>query len=408
MILQNVIEQVSKKQWQQLSKRRVYNRRLLEKIHFPITDFVIVISGVRRCGKSTLMAQIAAQNSDQALFYLNFDTPQLYGFSMDDYQRIDEILRGYAEQPLLFFDEVQVVEGWELYVRGKLDEGYQVVVSGSNAAMLSRELGTRLTGRHLSYELFPFSFSEFCGFLRCPTDYKSQLAYMERGGFPLYLQLHDTDILNNLLSDILYRDVATRYAIRDYDKLKELAMLLLNNVGNLVTANKLRQALGINSSTTVSEYFSHLRQSYLFDFVPIYSSSDKVRIVNPRKIYCIDTGLVSVCSTAMSNNVGHRLENMVYCELRRKYSELYYFSKNGHECDFVAMEKGKCAQLVQVCADFNPDTYQREVQGLLAAMTAIDVQQGTIVTMRQSDRLLEGKNRIDILPFYRWASENDF
>lgn len=404
MILQSTILQTSQRQWNTLSNSEHFARELLPQVHFPVSDFAVVISGVRRCGKSVLLAQLASRcKAEHPIFYLNFDAPQLYGFTYDDYQRLDDAIRSYPEKPLLFLDEVQVVEGWELYVRGKLDEGYQVVVSGSNASMLSRELGTKLTGRHLSYELFPFSYKEFCGFLRLDGNEDSQTRYMEQGGFPLYLKLQDEDILNNLLSDILYRDVTSRYGVRDYGKLKELLMLLLNNVGNMVSANKLRQVLQINSATTVNEYFSYLQQSYLFDFVPVYSASEKVRMVNPKKVYCVDTGLITVCSTALSANIGHRLENMVYGELRRRYKSVYYFNHDGYECDFVAMHNNRCAELVQVCADFNTDTYQREVQGLLAAMEALSVNQGSIVTLRQTDSLIEGNKHIRILPFHCWA-----
>ncbi len=404
MILQSTILQTSQRQWNTLSNSEHFARELLPQVHFPVSDFAVVISGVRRCGKSVLLAQLASRcKAEHPIFYLNFDAPQLYGFTYDDYQRLDDAIRSYPEKPLLFLDEVQVVEGWELYVRGKLDEGYQVVVSGSNASMLSRELGTKLTGRHLSYELFPFSYKEFCGFLRLNGNEDSQNRYMEQGGFPLYLKLQDEDILNNLLSDILYRDVTSRYGVRDYGKLKELLMLLLNNVGNMVSANKLRQVLQINSATTVNEYFSYLQQSYLFDFVPVYSASEKVRMVNPKKVYCVDTGLITVCSTALSANIGHRLENMVYGELRRRYKSVYYFNHDGYECDFVAMHNNRCAELVQVCADFNTDTYQREVQGLLAAMEALSVNQGSIVTLRQTDSLIEGNKHIRILPFHCWA-----
>lgn len=404
MILQSTILQTSQRQWDTLSNSKHFVRELLPQVHFPISDFAVVISGVRRCGKSVLMAQLASRcKAEHPIFYLNFDAPQLYGFTYDDYQRLDDAIRSYPEKPLLFLDEVQVVEGWELYVRGKLDEGNQVVVSGSNASMLSRELGTKLTGRHLSYELFPFSYKEFCGFLRLDGNETSQTRYMEQGGFPLYLKLQDEDILNNLLSDILYRDVTSRYGVRDYGKLKELLMLLLNNVGNMVSANKLRQVLQINSATTVNEYFSYLQQSYLFDFVPVYSASEKVRMVNPKKVYCVDTGLITVCSTALSANIGHRLENMVYGELRRRYKSVYYFNHDGHECDFVAMHNNRCAELVQVCADFNTDTYQREVQGLLAAMEALSVNQGSIVTLRQTDSLIESNKHVRILPFHQWA-----
>ncbi|MDR3113437.1 MAG: AAA family ATPase, partial [Endomicrobium sp.] len=184
----------------------------------------LIISGVRRCGKSTLLLQMLKKQK-QKQFYLNLDDPLLFDFDISDFQVIDQIIKEKKAQ-FLFFDEPQIVKGWEIYIKQKLEEKYRVFVTGSNASLLSRELGTRLTGRHITKELFPFSYQEFVKFEKVKTGIESFQKYIDLGGFPEYLKNQNSDILSLLFDDILNRDIIIRYGVRDAHSLKKLALYL--------------------------------------------------------------------------------------------------------------------------------------------------------------------------------------
>jgi len=187
MIKQSVLKELIEQQQIQLNKTDLgYKRDLLTQLDLELVNHALIISGIRRCGKSTLLHQLI-ENTSGENFFLNFDTPKLYNFDLNDFALVDEIILNSA-CTMLFFDEIQVVEGWELYVRQKLDEGYRVVVTGSNASLLSKELGTKLTGRHVTKELFPFSYQEFCSFKGIDAEASSFTQYMDIGGFPEYVK----------------------------------------------------------------------------------------------------------------------------------------------------------------------------------------------------------------------------
>ena len=194
--------------------------------------------------------------------------------------------------------------GWERYVRQKLDENFKVVITGSNASLLSRELGTKLTGRHLDVELFPFSYSEFLKAAKMKAGEASAARYMNTGGFPEYLTAGREDILSDLFEDILIRDIVVRYGIRDIKGLQRLALWLISNIGNRVTGSKLKQVVGIASTSTIMEYFSHFESAYLFHFIPCFSYSVRSQMISPRKLYSADNGLITVNSASFTDDLG--------------------------------------------------------------------------------------------------------
>jgi predicted AAA+ superfamily ATPase len=400
MIQQSLIQEVLLSQKQKISRQPLgLAREILPSL--PDTNtHALIISGIRRCGKSTLLLQLLKGNSRSPL-YLNFEDPRLFGFELPDFQLLDNIISEQKSETL-FFDEIQVVERWELYVRQKLDEGFKVFITGSNASLLSRELGTKLTGRHITKELFPFSYSEFLAFKSLTADIKSWQKYMDTGGFPEFVKTGNTDTLTELLYDILMRDIAVRHAIRDINALKRLAVYLISNVGNLVTASKLQQPLNIKSSTTVLEYFSFLEDTYLVNFLSKFSYSSKAQLISPRKIYVIDSGIVKVASTSFTKDDGHKLENLVYWELRRKGKELYYFNENGCECDFVVIKKSQIEQVIQVCYCLTPENTEREQRGLHEAMKFFNTDNGIIITNNQSDAYIFDGKQINIIPAYQY------
>jgi len=389
MILKSLLQEVAEAQKENLLRLNIgLKRHQLGEIP-ELASHALIISGIRRCGKSTLLHQLLKERYPDA-FYLNFEDPRLYDFELNDFSRLDELIR-QQEKEALFFDEIQVIEGWERYVRQKLDEGLKLVITGSNASLLSSELGSKLTGRHITKELFPFSWSEFCEFKSLDFSEAALKEYMEVGGFPEYVKTEDDDILHQLFEDLLVRDIAVRFGVRDIKTLQRLALYLVSNVGNLVTGNKLRSLFGVGATSTVMEYFSHLEQTWLIHFIPKFSYSVRKQSINPRKVYAIDTGLVNVNSKSFSDDFGRILENLVFLHLRRIFREICYFSEKG-ECDFVAFEQGKAKEVIQVCYELNPDNLDRELNGLFEALSFFNLEKGCIITQNQADRFeREGK-----------------
>ena len=367
MISKSDIVEAIRVQRERLRKFQSFRRDLLLSLPPLVADYALIISGIRRCGKSTLLAQLSVDRyKPEEVLSLNFDTPLLYGFEFSDF-RI-------------------------------LDEGLYVGITGSNASMLSRELGTKLTGRHITKELFPFSYAEYCGFTGKTIGDSSLYDYLHQGGFPQYLQLDDQDVLTDLVNDIVYRDIAVRYNIRDDHSLKSLLAYLMGNVGNLVSATKLKQILGMKSTSTVSDYFSYFEQTYLINFVPKFSYSYKAQLLNPKKVYCVDNGVVFVTSPSFTRDEGRRLENMVFAELRRRYSEIFYYNENRKECDFIVVRNSVPQLAIQVCYALTAENRKREVDGLLDALSFFKMGHGLILTYNQHDKFSVGDKTIEALP----------
>ena len=362
----------------------------------------LMLTGIRRCGKSTLMRQIIRNNADAA-FYLNFDTPQLFGFDIKDFAFLDELIDKSAKRNL-FFDEIQFVKGWELYVRQKLEQGFRVYVTGSNASLFGRELGTKLTGRHISKELFPFSFGEYLRYREMESSAASFEKYMKEGGFPEYLRTQNKDVLISLFNDVFYRDIVARYGVRDVKALQHLLLYLAANTGNLLSANKLSHYIDVKSPKTVSEYLSFFEDAYLIQQVSKFSYSLKVQMVNPKKIYFIDAAMAQSISSFFSENKGRILENIIFWELRRKYKNIYYFNENNSECDFVIVEKDKPTLLLQVCSELNAENERREIKGLTTAMEYFKIDKGTIVTLNQNDKINTPKGLITVVQAYHFVT----
>jgi len=401
MLLKSTIRNVIEAQGANLGKKDMgLTREALASLP-SLSAHALIVSGVRRCGKSTLLFQLLKAKYREAL-YLNFEDPRLYDFDRNDFVRLDELIME-LDSKVLFFDEIQIIPEWERYIRQKLDEDFKVVITGSNASLLSKEIGTKLTGRHITRELFPFSYKEFCSYKKVKYSSDTMKSYLEKGGFPEYVKTGEDDILSHLLDDIIVRDIAVRYGVRDMKSLQRLTLYLIANVGKLVTANKLKVHFGIGATSTVMEYLSHLEYSYLLHLVPKFSYSVKKQMVNPRKVYAIDTGLVNINTISFSQDLGRKLENLVFLHLRRKYQEIYYFSNKG-ECDFVVQEKGAIQQVVQVCYDLNPDNLDRELDGLFEALDFFNLNEGIIVTMDQSDEFVRDGIIANVIPAHAYMS----
>ena len=366
----------------------------------PNVSFASIISGVRRCGKSTLLRQLIKKLN--GFYYFNFEDPKAINFEVGDFQKLNEVFREeYGSYENYFFDEIQNVHKWELFVRAMLDKNKRIVITGSNASLLSKELGTRLTGRHLRYELFPFSYLEFLKLANKKPNINSFQHYFIKGGFPEYLKFDNAQILQELLNDILIRDIAVRYNIRSIKTLKEMALYLITNVGREFSFNFLKKTFDLGSTNTVIDFVSYFEDSYLLFTIQKFDYSLKKQLVNPKKVYSIDNGLSNVNSTSFSEDKGKMLENLVFINLRKKYKEIFYFQEK-NECDFVVKQGISIRNTIQVCYDLNEDNKKMEMNGLLEAMKKFKLKEGLILTYNQEDKIKIDNRKIIIKPVWKW------
>ena len=369
-----------------------------EKSVSPLPSFARIITGVRRCGKSTVVQMNFLKKS---AFYLNFEDTSLYGFDTKDFEILNEAIEKFSKEnscKYLCFDEIQSVNGWEIFVHRKLEENYLVIVTGSNASLLSWELGTRLTGRHLDYEMFPFSFQEFCVLKKLKVNTNSFSKYLTQGGFPEAIKNESDEILQRLFDDILTRDIAVRHSIRDVRTLKILSLYLASNCGNLISGSKLSAQLGIKTNVTILEYLSYLEQCYLFFFVPKFNYSAKAQSVNPKKVYCIDTGMIQSVTLSSNADMGRMLENAVFIELRRRTKNIWYYSESSFECDFLYGHDSVPENAVQVCYELTSENREREVRGLVETCKKFPGVKPLIVTFNQKDKISYDGMIIEAIP----------
>ena len=362
--------------------------------------YAIIISGIRRCGKSTLLHQLLGKLN--SFYYLNFEDTRLIGFEAQDFEKLDEAFDElYGEAEFYLFDEIQNVENWEIFVRSRLDRRKKFIITGSNASLLSRELGTRLTGRHVDIELFPFSFEEMLLFSQIKGSADTFDEYLFNGGFPEYLKFRKPYLLRELLNDILQRDIVARHNIRDSRSLRAMAVYLLTNAGKVFSYNGLRRMFDLGSTNTAISYVSYLEDSYLIFTVPKFDYSMKKQIVNERKVYSVDNGLSVANSASLTRDRGRMLENAVFVALRRSHREIYYFRERG-ECDFLIKEGNALSEAIQVTYELNEDNKDREINGLLEALSKFDLVGGLILTHSQEDRFTIDGREITVLPVWKW------
>ena len=394
-ILKTSEEQIKK--YLELNKNSA-KRFVDEKSVSPLPSFARIITGVRRCGKSTVVQMNFLKKS---AFYLNFEDTSLYGFDTKDFEILNEAIEKFSKKnscKYLCFDEIQSVNGWEIFVHRKLEENYLVIVTGSNASLLSWELGTRLTGRHLDYEMFPFSFQEFCVLKKLKVNTNSFSKYLTQGGFPEAIKNESDEILQRLFDDILTRDIAVRHSIRDVRTLKILSLYLASNCGNLISGSKLSAQLGIKTNVTILEYLSYLEQCYLFFFVPKFNYSAKAQSVNPKKVYCIDTGMIQSVTLSLNADMGRMLENAVFIELRRPTKNIWYYSESSFECDFLYGHDSVPENAVQVCYELTSENREREVRGLVETCRKFPEVKPLIVTFNQKDKISYDGMIIEAIP----------
>ena len=370
----------------------------------PVTHALVLI-GVRRCGKSTLQAQLRRGLGGPALT-VNLEDTRLYGMGPEDFPGFLAVLDAEHPEVPVYLDEVQEVPEWQRLMRALLDGGRRVCVTGSNASLPGREMGSKLTGCHQSLEVYPFSYQEFLEFTGQSAGRPSLEDYLMRGGFAGVLHAGPEigpSLLRELLRDVVQRDIVTRHALRSARPLMTLALHLLGHPGQPLSLHAMAKGLGLPSVAQTGRLVEYLRDAWLVLALPRFSASFKQRVTAPPKYYAVDTGLAAANSPNPTPDLGRKLENAVLMALRRRdLSPSYAAVPHAWECDFVTSD-----QAIQCCLRLGPENRKREVRGLLEAarLPGSRSPRGRellLITLDQEDQLLEDGQRIRVVPAWSW------
>lgn len=369
------------------------------------SSHALVLTGVRRCGKSTLQAQIRRGIKGSAVT-LNLEDTRLYGLGPEDFVTLLSILDTDYPKAAVYLDEVQEVPEWQRLVRALLDSGRRVCLTGSNASLLGREMGTKLTGRHISHEVYPFSYQEFLEFTGQKAGAKSLNDYLMRGGFAAALSAGPEQgpvLLRELLRDVVHRDIVTRHSLRSARPLMTLALHLIVHPGQPLSLQALAKGLSLPSVAHTGHMVEYLQEAWLMLALPRFSASFKQRVTSPPKYYAVDTGLAAANSPNPTPDLGRKLENAVLLTLRRMgTAPTFAAAPHEWECDFVTS-----SQAIQCCARLTPENRQRELRGLIEAAKLPGGQQGKgrellVITLDQEDALTEQGLKIRVIPAWKW------
>ena len=380
------------------------------------TSEILIISGIRRCGKSVLMQQIRDRLVEKDFFF-NFDDERLANFKLDDFQKLQEcFVELFSEQHTYYFDEIQNIEGWERFVRRLYNAGNKIVITGSNARMLSRELGTHLTGRYIQVEIYPFSFQEYLAMNEIPvnaktlytttgraTMVKSFVKYMECGGFPKFLQDGSVSYLTSLYESIIYRDILTRNGLTNEKEMLELMFYLASNATKRVTYSSLGKVVGIQHPDTIKNYLEYIQQTYLISQLFRYDPSVKKQMMSPKKIYFVDNAIIKRIGFNATENNGVFLENLVFIELKRRGWDVYYYADK-KECDFIVRKGLHISDAYQVTLKMDsPQTREREIAGVREAMQAYSLSKGYILTFEGKETInFDDGTIVEVVPVWEW------
>jgi len=378
----------------------------------------IVITGVRRCGKSTLLLQIMNKYYKNKFYYLRFADERLSDIQIEDYQKIYEVfLANFNKSNIFFFDEIQGKPKWDQFVNRLYETGNKFYITGSNSELLSKEISTYLTGRHLDVELYPFSFKEYLNFKKIDVDYKHTKNlikiekefenYLKIGGFPQVVVENNPSLLEEIYEDIINKDVLLRYNINDVSVLKKTATFLMANISKEFSYNSIKNLFNSGNSNTIRNYIYYLSNAYLLFELNKYDYSLKKQENYSKKIYCIDTGLINKIAFSFSENIGRLYENTLFIELKRRGKSIYFWKdKSDYEVDFLIVDKNKVTSLIQVAYDLsNPKTKEREVKALLLGLNEFKLKEGIIIT-KDLDKEEKIDNKIiKYISIWKWLLE---
>lgn len=378
-----------------------------------------VVIGVRRSGKSTLCFQ-ALEKAGVKYAYVDFDDEQLKGLTSDGLNDALEVLyKIYGNFSYLFLDEIQDIEGWHLFVNRLLRKNIHIVITGSNANLLSSELATYLTGRNKEIDLYPFSFAEYCemkGVEQSTVSTKAEAFrraafddYMRSGGFPEKYAMSDSSFyVSGLVKNILVRDIEQRYGVAYTDAFERMANHLLNVSPTVVSVPDLADTFDIKSKVTVRNYVKYLKDSFVLIEVQKYSPKSRLRVTQ-EKVYAVDVAMMDERENAFAGeNLGWRLETIVLMELKRRSrligGDIYYLADRAFECDFLLCKGNVVKQAIQVSYDVStPKTRKREINGLLAAAKKTSCADLLLLTDHDYENVEVDGREIKVRPVYNWA-----
>lgn len=404
-----------------LASRPYYTRKHIQDIApFLESSVPKLITGPRRAGKSVYAMQIL---SDKNYAYLNFDDTLLLGAFDEDsvMQALGEVYPGYE---YLLLDEVQNLHSWDAWVAKLYRRGVNLVITGSNANLLSSEMATLLTGRYLEIQILPFSMEETLNYRGAPInaelpDERARLAlemddYLKKGGYPEIVKNREIEqaYLSAMFDSIILKDVAQRHKIRKITELYDLADYLISNYSNPLSYNEIAKELSLGSVTTVKKFCGYLAEPYLFFYLPRYDNKLKEMKKAPRKVYVIDNGFIYTRSFELSSNNGRQLENMVFIELLRrgfdlKKSLFYYRTSNDKEVDFVTRDGRKVTSLIQVSYDISKTkTRERELDALVKASEELKCDNLLLITWDQNEEVNYKGKMISILSVENGLTHN--
>ncbi len=422
-MIRNILHQQKEERNVLLKQAYIYRLDDADKTDFLKTSLIKLITGPRRAGKSVLALQLL---EDKNFAYLNFDDDLLLkNFDEDGViQGLHDVYKGFD---YLLLDEIQNLPDWELWVNKLYRRGLNLVITGSNANLLSHEMASSLTGRYIQITVLPFSFSETILYNNqlladaknaTPAETGKLLGsfqtYLFNGGFPETVL--NPGILKNYLSSlfdsILLKDILKRFRVRQTQQLYELSNYLLSNYTNLFSFNQIKEALDYNSVATVQKFIGYLEEPYLFQHITRYDNKIKKHQKAAQKMYIIDNGFVKARSFELSPNYGRLLENLVFVELlRRGYKPeldlFYYRTRNDREIDFVLRKGHQIQQLVQVSYDINqPKTLKRELNALVEGAMELNCQNLLVLTWDKEEQISMNKLEIHLIPTYKWLIQH--
>lgn len=412
--------------WQKtVGEEKLFSRELVKEVDCRGKEVVDIV-GPRRSGKSSVLYLLMKKLVEKGNgLYVNFEDP----FFINNNQpailgEIIDVYKEYFSQNLryLFLDEIQNIEQWERAVRKLRDSGkYKIFVTGSSSKLLASEIASLLTGRHLSYQLFPLSFAEFLFFRNLIILNKKQIILQEKnlnkrfeeylniGGFPEVVLTGNLALLKNYFFDILQKDIAGRHEVRDKKTLEKVAVYLMSNAAKTISLAEIKRTFNL-SFAAASAYLNYFQEAFLLMELPQFAYSLKSQHKALKKIYAIDTGLASAVSFRFSEDRGRLIEQVVFLQLKRKQEELYYYkTKKGREVDFLVKKGARQKELIQVTWSLGDrETAKREIGVLIEAMEELALREALIVTFEESDKIVVGDKVIFVKPVCQWILEGSF
>lgn len=385
---------------------------------------ILIITGIRRCGKSTLMHtlinHLMKEHGPRGILYINLDDPLYTGVTQDagklyEVITLAEKLSG-QKIDYLFLDEIQNVDAWEKYVKSVYDNRLfkKIIITGSNAQLLKSDYATLLSGRYLEIHVYPLSFNEILNYHQIndslsiiqkkPKVLELLDTYLKFGGFPRIHCLTNDDtrtrLLKNYYETIILKDCIQNHEIRDSRAFMNFSYHMINNLAALYSYNSLGRALNLHENTA-AQYINILESAYFINELKAFSYSIKVQTKTKKKAYCLDNGLIAASSFQFSQNLGKLFENLVYIELLKSNSGEIYFYHDQKECDFIIHGEKRFA--IQVCYELTAENRSRELLGLEEAMKNVNLTEGVIITYNQDEKF---SNAISAIPFWKYFSDN--